>query len=388
MNVQQQNRIMSNFQFLQPQWKQIHEAAEKAEALAIPDPRTACFYARRALELAVHWAFKYDSALRLPYQDNISALVHEPTFKKVAGEALFAKAKVIITLGNRAVHSHRAIPDNDAVQAVRELFHFCYWFARLYSPRNRPDSDLQFDASLLPTTAIPPRTLDQLQRLEKALKEKDEKLSVVLADKQQLGDEIKRLRKEVAAAKKAAEAIPDDHDYSEAETRDYFIDLLLKEAGWPLDQKRDREFEVTKMPNNKGVGYVDYVLWGDDGRPLAVVEAKRTRRDARVGQQQAKLYADCLKTIFGQRPIIFYSNGYEHWRWDDTNYPSRSVQGFYKKDELDLLIKRRTTRRSLSEAPIEESIVDRYYQTRAIRKINESFEKDHLALMGYSPQHR
>jgi type I restriction enzyme R subunit len=181
----------------------------------------------------------------------------------------------------------------------------------------------------------------------------------------------------VSLAKKAAEAIPDDHDYSEAETRDYFIDLLLKEAGWPLDQKRDREFEVTGMPNDNGVGYVDYVLWGDDGKPLAVVEAKRTRRDARVGQQQAKLYADCLEAMFGQRPIIFYSNGYDHWMLDDTNYPPRAVQDFYKKDELDLLMKRRTTRRSLSEAEIEPSIVDRYYQTRAIRRINESFEKDH-----------
>ena len=102
------------------------------------------------------------------------------------------------------------------------------------------------------------------------------------------------------------------------------------------------------MPNDKGVGYVDYVLWGDDGKPLAVVEAKRTRRDARVGQQQAKLYADCLEAMFGQRPIIFYSNGYDHWMWDDTNYPPRRVQGFYKKDELDLLMKRRTSRRCLS----------------------------------------
>ena len=131
-------------------------------------------------------------------------------------------------------------------------------------------------------------------------------------------------------------AQPDTHDYSEAETRDYFIDLLLKEAGWPLDQARDREFEVSGMPNNQGKGFVDYVLWGDDGKPLALVEAKRTRRDSRVGQQQAKLYADCLEQQFGQRPLIFYSNGYEHWLWDDTNYPPRAVQGFYKKAELEL----------------------------------------------------
>jgi type I restriction enzyme R subunit len=49
---------------------------------------------------------------------------------------------------------------------------------------------------------------------------------------------------------------------------------------------------------------------GDDGKPLGLVEAKRTKRDARVGQQQAKLYADCLEKQFGQRPVIFYTNGY------------------------------------------------------------------------------
>ncbi|HEU0278073.1 MAG TPA: type I restriction endonuclease [Rhodanobacteraceae bacterium] len=87
-----------------------------------------------------------------------------------------------------------------------------------------------------------------------------------------------------------------------------------------MDQARDREFPVTGMPNNTGEGFVDHVLWGDDGKPLGLVEAKRTRRDARVGQQQAKLYADCLEAQLGQRPIIFYSNGYEHWIWDD-NYP-------------------------------------------------------------------
>ncbi|NIP87559.1 MAG: restriction endonuclease subunit R, partial [Gammaproteobacteria bacterium] len=156
-------------------------------------------------------------------------------------------------------------------------------------------------------------------------------------------EELKRLRAEVAAAKNAAAGQPDTHDYSEEQTRDYFIDLLLKEAGWPLDQARDREFEISGMPNEKGVGFVDYVLWGDDGKPLGLVEAKRTRRDARVGQQQAKLYADCLEHQFGQRPIIFYSNGYEHWIWDDTRYPPRQVQGFYKKSELELLIQRRST---------------------------------------------
>ena len=122
---------------------------------------------------------------------------------------------------------------------------------------------------------------------------------------------------------------------------------------------------------------MDYVLWGDDGIPLALKEAKRTKRDPRVGQQQAKLYADCLEKQFGRRPIIFYSNGYDHWMWDDTNYPPRPVQGFYKKAELELLIQRRTTRKPLADAKINEAIVERYYQTRGIRRIGEAFEKDH-----------
>ena len=95
------------------------------------------------------------------------------------------------------------------------------------------------------------------------------------------------------------------------------------------------------MPNKEGVGFVDYVLWGDDGKPLALVEAKKTSKDPIIGQQQAKLYADCLEAQFGQRPIIFLSNGYRHLIWDDYNYPRRDVQGFYKKNELELLIRRR-----------------------------------------------
>jgi type I restriction enzyme R subunit len=369
---------MSNFAFLKSEWPPLFEAAERAAASAYPDPRTACFYARRALELAVAWAYKYDSSLRLPYQDNLSALIHEPSFKQAAGEAVFSKARVINTLGNRAVHGHRAIPPDDALVAVRELFHVTYWLARTYGRVARPAPGLAFNAAALPkATPSPSQTAEQLQRLEIGLRERDEKLVTLLADKSTLDEELKRLRAEVAAAKQAATAQPDTHDYSEAETRDYFIDLLLKEAGWPLDQPRDREFEVTGMPNKEGKGFVDYVLWGDDGKPLGLVEAKRTRRDARVGQQQAKLYADCLERQFGRRPIIFYSNGYEHWLWDDTNYPPRAMQGFYKKAELELAIQRRSTRKSLATGEINPAIVERYYQARGIRHIAEAFERDH-----------
>ena len=368
---------MSNFAFLRSEWPAIHEAAARAEAAVYSDPRTACFYARRTLELLVSWAYKSDSALHLPYQDNLSALLHEPTFKAAVGETVFMKTQVITRQGNQAVHSHRAIQESDALTSVRELFHVGYWLAHTYARGPRPAPGLSFDATAIPRTgAAAKQTADQLRKLETALRERDEKLSTLLRSNAELDDELKRLRAEVAAAKKASAAQPDTHDYSEARTRTDIIDLMLKEAGWALLDKRDREYEVSGMPNQKGKGYVDYVLWGDDGKPLAVVEAKRTSKTPSVGQQQAKLYADCLEAQLGQRPIILYTNGFEHWLWDDRSYAPRAVQGFFKKEELALMIQRRTSRKSLAQGVINPAIVERYYQTRAIRRIGEAFEKD------------
>ena len=367
---------MSNFAFLQREWSLLYEAATKAEDMANTDARASCFYARRTLELAVDWLYKHDKAFRLPYQDQLSALIHEPSFRQVVGEALFTKARLIKDLGNLAVHSTRKVAPADALAATRELFHFCYWLARTYGQRARPDPSLQFSAALLPkATAAQPQSLDQLQKLEAQLHERDEKLSTLLSSQAALNAELQALREQVAAAKKANTAQPDTHDYSEAETRDYFIDLLLKEAGWELDQK-NFEIEVSGMPNNAGQGFVDYVLWGDDGLPLALVEAKRTKKDAKVGQQQAKLYADCLEAQYGQRPVIFYSNGYQHWLWDDARYAPRAVQGFFKKPELELMVQRRASRKKLADAVVNGDIIERYYQTRAVRRIGETFEVD------------
>jgi type I restriction enzyme R subunit len=363
----------SNFGFLHSEWPQLFADGQRTEGLVIPDPRAACFYGRRTLELAVTWLYKSDSALKLPYQDNLSALIHEPTFKATVGQKIFIKAKLIKDLGNLAAHSHKPLQQLDSMTAVRELFHICFWLARTYSEAEKPADGLTFNPLLLPKTSrVPPQTLAQLQLLETQLAEKDSRLSELLTGKAALDAELERLRAEIAAIKKQNEATPDEHNYSEAETRDYFIDLLLKESGWALDKKQDREYPVSGMPNNQGEGFVDYVLWGDDGKPLGLVEAKRTKRDARVGQQQARLYADCLEKQFGQRPIIFYSNGYEHWIWDDRNYPPRSVQGFYAKDELERSIQRRASRTSLAATEINKKIVERYYQERAIRRIGEA----------------
>jgi type I restriction enzyme R subunit len=375
---------MSQFAFLKAEFPVVFDHAVKAEAMVLSDPRGACFYARLALETAVKWLYTNDRSLRSPYDNALSALIHEGTFRNLVGDALVTKARLIKDLGNGAVHDTRPVAPQNAVNAVRELFHFSYWLVRTYGRGKKPEIGVQFNVDALERTlVISSSTVQQIKKLREdhdaRQKELEDEQAARLKTEEQraaLENEIKQLQAEIAAVKQSNQNAPDTHNYNEAETRDAFIDLLLSEAGWALNQPRDREYPVKDMPNNTGEGFADYVLWGDDGKPLAVVEAKRTKRDPRVGQQQAKLYADGLEKEFGIRPVIFYTNGYEHWLWDDAQYPPRQVQGFLKKDELLLLHQRRTTKRSLSTIEVDSKIVERYYQTRAIRRIGEAFEKD------------
>ena len=283
----------------------------------------------------------------------MSALLHEPTFKAAAGEAVFSKARVINTLGNRAVHSHGPITRARRARRSQRTVP-CELLARPHlRAEGQAGSRSDVRSRLQPATApIPKQTIDAASAAgSRAPRDEDEQLTAVLADKSALDEELVRLRAEVAAAKKASAASLDTHDYSEAETRDYFIDLLLKEAGWALDQPRDREFEVTGMPNAEGKGFVDYVLWGDDGKPLGLVEAKRTKRSPRVGPAAG----EALRRLPGGS-----SSGSGRSSSTPTATTTGSgmtpatrrvpVQGFFKKAELELLIQRRTSRKPLADS--------------------------------------
>ncbi|WP_438765343.1 DEAD/DEAH box helicase family protein [Kushneria sp. TE3] len=370
---------MSNFAFLPREFSTVAESATLAEGHIVGDPRAACFHARFALEAAVHWLYRFDQTLRMPYDRNLGALLHEPTFQNLLPEAVFQKARVIQKMGNQAVHEPRPVRESDARQVVKELHHLCYWLTRTYTPQASRDGAAWRDErvpapmSKLAAADVVPRA--ELEGLEKRLAEQNKAALKQQQERDTLDAEVQTLRQKVAEAREAAEQRPDTHDYSEAETRDYLIDVELRRAGWPLDKPEDREYEVTGMPNAKNVGYVDYVLWGENGKPLAVVEAKRTTADAAVGQQQAKLYADCLEEMHGQRPLIFYTNGYETWLWDDEFYPPRQVAGFYTRDELSRVILRRQQRKTPDATVINSDIAGRYYQKRAITSIFSQFEQ-------------
>ena len=155
MSVKEGNKEgsdLSQFAFLRQEWPAVLDAAGKAESAVYADPRTACFYTRRALELAVHWLYKHDAALKLPYQDQLSALIHAPSFRNTVGAAVFAKMRVIKDLGNLAVHSHKPVRQFDAITATKELFHVMFWLARTYARGAKPADGLLFNADLLPKT--------------------------------------------------------------------------------------------------------------------------------------------------------------------------------------------------------------------------------------------
>ena len=361
---------MSNFDFILKNeiFKTFAEASVEAEKSIAVANVSCTILCRRALELAVKWIYANDRELVLPYQNNLSSLVYDINFKSMINEKVFNGMTYIIKLGNFSVHSNKKVTRKEAVLCLKYLFDFMDWIAYYYDSNY---TETKFDEGKLPGESSTNLKKEEREELENKLVEKDEKIEKILKENEELREKLTKQRtsKKIAYNFKVS-------DISEFETRKQFIDLDLKIAGWDSTNIRE-EVEVKGMPNTQEAGYVDYVLYGENGKPLAVVEAKRTSKDAKIGQQQAKLYADCLEKEYAQRPIIYYTNGKEIYMWDDLSYPERKVSGYYTQDELQLLIRRRDSKENLEHIYIANNIANRPYQLEAVKKVCESFEQKH-----------
>ena len=363
--------VSANFAYLKQEFPHVAESASFAERHVFGDPRASCFHARHALERLLKRIYRVEKALRPPKVTNLDGYISDPTFRELMPEVVWRKAEFVRQAGNVAVHGNKPPTPEKALDVVRELCHVLYWTGRTYLRKGAENlQGKAFDESLVPRVE-PATTPVSIQELEALRVQRD---ATAEAHKE-IQSELDALRERLAAIKAENEDVPETHDWDEDKTRTLIIDLDLERAGWSLDRIHDREYEVTGMPSKSGIGYADYVLWGDDGKPLAVVEAKETTVDPEVGKQQAKLYADCLEEMHGQRPVIFYTNGYKTYLWDDLAYPPRPVAGFYKKDELASLIIRRVQRAPLDVSQVRNEIVERYYQKRAIGSITDHFAK-------------
>ena len=361
---------MSNFDFILKNeiFKTFAEASVEAEKSIAVANVSCTILCRRALELAVKWIYANDRELVLPYQNNLSSLVYDINFKSMINEKVFNGMTYIIKLGNFSVHSNKKVTRKEAVLCLKYLFDFMDWIAYYYDSNY---TETKFDEGKLPGESSANLKKEEREELENKLVEKDEKIEKILKENEELREKLTKQR----TSKKTAYNFK-VIDISEFETRKQFIDLDLKIAGWDSTNIRE-EVEVKGMTNTQEIGHVDYVLYGENGKPLAVVEAKRTSKDAKIGQQQAKLYADCLEKEYAQRPIIYYTNGKEIYMWDDISYPERKVSGYYTQDELQLLIRRRNSKENLEHIYIANNIANRPYQLEAVKKVCESFEQKH-----------
>lgn len=383
---------MSNFTFLS-EWSEIQLNAQQAEKMLNSDPRTCCFYSRYTLERAVHWMYEFDRGLLKPkYDTSLNTLINQPDFRDLIGSSVFPKIKAIQKSGNNAVHSSAKVNAAVATQTLKELHHVLYWLYRTYTA-HKPATNQVFDLNDIPQTVqvdagLITRSAQKLKELQKQLEERDAQQECEEQNRERenvsLRQELEQLKARVAERKQQNVEVKDSHNYNEAETRHFIIDQYLKEMGWLLTDSRDREYSVSGMPisshNPMGNGFVDYVLWGDDGKPLAVVEAKRTTADVQQGKRQAELYADCLQQdprFGGRRPLIYFTNGYEIFFWDDLSYTPRKVQGFLSKDEMQRLIDRRDLAQALNSIEIDTHIAGfkRPYQQQAIRAVCEQFDQ-------------
>lgn len=361
---------MSNFTAIPSQFNHIVYNAIEAEKFVYNNTEAAGLFLRKSLEAWVHFIYENEPDLSLPYDTSISNLMKNPAFIEIIGNSgVIQQMNAIRQMGNKAVHNTKKITQIKTQEVVHhlQLMHgITYYLINLYHDDYIVTP--KFDEATIPLA-------HQVQ--QNILNREIEKLKAQLIQKVELEKQNTELQAQMKANRLETQpTLTPPQDPNEAQTRKYLIDNLLEEMGWDLSAANIKEFRIEGMPNNAQEGFADYVLWGKNGKPVAVVEAKRSSRDPQAGRHQAELYATNLEKMFGQKPNIFLTNGYDIYFYD-WHYPIRQVQGFYTQDELELNIQRRNSRIPLHEIDINKNITDRYYQIEAIKAIADRFHANY-----------
>ena len=352
---------MTNFDFLlfEKDFTSFASVAVSAERILHIDPSACVLNCRRAMEFAVKWMYSVDKGLVMPYQDSLVSLMNTEDFRDIVGADIWRRMDLIRRMGNNAAHTGRKITEEQAVLCLENLYVFLDFVAYCYGENY---TEGHFDRSLLQQPAAP------APRGDKGAADID--LAALMAENAALKEELTARR-----AEQQQTYVPKPLDLSEYKTRKLYIDTMLEDAGWTEGKDWLNEVELPGMPNKSEVGYADYVLYGDDGRPLAVIEAKRTCVDAVKGRQQAKLYADLLEKKYHRRPVIFLTNGFETHITDNL-YPERKCAAIYSKRDLEKLFNLQTMRTSLKNIMVNRNIAGRYYQEGAIKAACDAFARN------------
>lgn len=371
-----------NFEFLKEQndyYGLFADACIEAEKVFSASPAMCAIGCRKALELAVKWVYAADSSICMPYRDNLSSLLHEYSFKQCVDERVWRPLLGINKLGNLSVHTEKKVTPDEAMISLRALFGFVDWIDYCYGPNYQ---ERYFDEKKIPTKSAP-LTKEQIQVIKKTqslISQQEDKIKTLTERLEAAQGELASLRE-----KNTSERPFNPDEISEYETRKRYIDWDLELAGWILGDSVVEEREVYGMPaesgNLTGTGFVDYVMLGKDGKPLAILEAKQTSYSAQKGLEQARRYLDCLQKEFGYRPLAFLSNGFETMFVDDEAGAPRPVSGVFSRDDLQRILNRRGATKSPLSIPVNEIIAgggtNRYYQIEAIKRVCANIEEGH-----------
>ena len=351
---------MSNFSpYLSiPSFAAFAPIAESAEKILSIDPAACVLNCRRAMEAAVKWMYAVDGSLVMPWDDKLVTLINTEEFRGIVDEQLIFRLDFIRRMGNNAAHGGKVITREQAVLCLQNLFVFFDFLAYCYGENY---TEHTFNPALLAEQSAqptPPAVDEDAAR----------KLGALIKENAALKEQLTQRREEQHQT-----YVPKPLEISEYKTRKLYIDAMLQDAGWVEGKNWLNEVKLPGMPNKSETGYADYVLYGDDGKALAIVEAKRSCVDPAVGRQQAKLYADIIEKQQGRRPVIFLTNGFET-KIDDGQYPERKCAAIWSKRDLEKWFNLLRMRTHLDNIVVDENIAGRYYQENAIKAVCNTFD--------------
>jgi len=384
-----------NFEPLRAGYPELANMGGYAEHYAHTDPESALVKLRNFAERLVDRLYLTLQLERVP-QSTFVDLLHNASFKAIAQPLVLDKLHLLRRLGNRGAHGED-VEAADAVRCVQEAWQLARWLHVTFlggkvedftefkqPPAEGIDSKAEFKRK---AKALAEENSLKEARLKQAL---EELAALRAADRFASPTAISTSTPPNAEAlqlvSQASALAASQLRFTEDNTRKWLIDRDLRMAGWNVpagmasDDSVGQEVEVPHQPTATGKGYCDYVLWDDNGKPLAVVEAKKALVDARAGQGQAKLYADALENMHGQRPMIFYTNGHDIWVWDDAaGYPPRSVFGFFSKDTLQYRVgfQRKERLDLLQDVRPDPEIAGYLHQLESITRVAERFTQRH-----------
>ncbi len=376
-----------NFEHLRPHWPELANLGGHAEKYVYDDQQSALIKLRCFAEMLVGIVYR-EFHLSSLATDKFVDRLQNPVFTSAASTSILEKFHAIRKVGNSAAHEGK-FARGDSLWLLKEAHILSYWLL-LSTKKGQPEDVRQFlTPPQHPQQAEAPhqkKATEHQQRLEQALAELDaarKAEEVAARDNAQLKHKLTQAEQD--KFRRASATAQNGLELNEAETRRRMIDTELHSRGWDIDlihgrntEQVTREEKVDGQPTDTGIGYCDYVLWDDNGKPLAVIEAKRTRENAEKGRQQAILYADSLEKKYRQRPVVFYTNGPEIYICDDAQgYGPRKLYGYYSKESLQYLVRQRSERKNLNATPIRTDIAGRDYQIETITRVCERFSQNH-----------